>query len=113
MWIMRDQLGELLISLERALRAQRRWGRNSPGEDALQSTQPFAFDTLDFDQWLQWVFVPKLHHLLAEQLPLPQRCAVRPMAEEVYDPVDPAARRLITIIAEIDDLLTHAGARPH
>lgn len=107
---MRDQLGELLTVLEREMRAQERWEPDPPSPRALESTEPFAVDTLEFDQWLQWIFVPKLHHLLARQLPLPENCAVSPMAEETYGPDDPGGQRLITIIAEIDDLLTsHAG----
>ena len=106
---MRDQLVELLAALEREMRAQDRWERHPPAADALRSTQPFAVDTLAFDQWLQWVFVPKLHHLLARQLPLPGNCAVGPMAEEVYGPDSAGGQRLIVIIAEIDALLTTGG----
>ena len=45
------------------------------------------------------------------QLPLPENCAIQPMAEEVYDQEDAGAVRLISIIAEIDTLLTehHGG----
>jgi uncharacterized protein YqcC (DUF446 family) len=46
------------------------------------------------------------------QLPLPQSCAVSPMAEEVYGADDPAGRRLIVIIARIDALLSEEG-NPH
>jgi uncharacterized protein YqcC (DUF446 family) len=109
---MRDELGELLTALEREMRSQERWDALSPGPQALQSTQPFAFDTLEFDQWLQWVFLPKLRQLLAMQLPLPQSCAISPMAEEVYGADDPAGRRLIVIIARIDALLSEEG-NPH
>ena len=94
---MRDQLAALLNSLEVELRVQGRWERQSPPDEALRSTQPFAFDSLGFDQWLQWIFVARLNHLLVHQLPLPGRCAVRPMAEEVYAPDDAAAARLIAI----------------
>lgn len=108
---MRDQLGDLLSALEREMRTQARWERQSPSPEALQSTQPFAFDTLEFDQWLQWVFLPKLNDLLARQLPLPEKCAVSPMAEEVYGPDDAGGKRLILIMAEIDALLTSGGGQ--
>ena len=103
---MRDQLGEFLSALEREMRVQARWEQRAPSREALQSRQPFAVDTLSFDQWLQWIFVPKLSQMLSQQLPLPGNCAVSPMAEEVYGDADPGAQRLIRILAEIDTLLT-------
>jgi len=109
---MRDELGKLLTALEREMRAQDRWDTLAPSAQALQSTQPFAFDTLEFDQWLQWVFLPKLQQLLAMQLPLPRSCAVSPMAEEVYGADHPAGQRLVAIIAQIDALLSEEG-NPH
>ena len=108
---MRDQLSQLLQTLENELRLQGRWDTSAPPPGALRSTQPFAFDTLTFDQWLQWILLPKMHDLLLHQMPLPDNCAIQPMAEEVYDADDSGAARLITIIAEIDSLLTerHGG----
>jgi uncharacterized protein YqcC (DUF446 family) len=106
----RDQLGELLQALEREMRSQGRWERQRPPHQALLSTQPFAVDTLDFDQWLQWIFIPKLNELLVMQLPLPDNCAVGPMAEEVYGPDNPVAERITSIVSEIDSLLTRHGA---
>ena len=103
---MRDELSLLLQSLERELRAQGRWEETPPPPDALNSTEPFAVDTLDFDQWLQWVMLPRMHQLLLRQLPLPANCAIQPMAEEVYGQNDPACTRIVLIIGEIDALLT-------
>ena len=104
---MRDQLNLLLQSLEVELRSQGRWGHEAPDQAALRSTQPFAVDTLHFDQWLQWILLPRLQELLAQQLPLPDNCAIRPMAEEVYGPDDPGGARIVLIVAEIDALLSN------
>ena len=106
---MRDQLKQLLLALEREMRSQGRWEDQPPDEQALASTQPFAVDTLTFDQWLQWLFLPRLHEMLAMQLPLPSNCAVCPMAEEVYGYDDAGGERLRVIIAEIDVLLSEHG----
>ena len=107
----RDELSLLLKSLETEMRAQGRWEEQPPPQEALCSTEPFAVDTLDFDQWLQWILLPKLSELLARQLPLPANCAIQPMAEEVYGPDNPGGRRIAMIVAEIDALLTehHGG----
>ena len=103
---MRDRLGELLRALETELRAQGRWERQTPPAEALASTQPFAVDTLSFDQWLQWILLPRMSELLVLQLPLPANSAIAPMAEEVYESGDPGATRIIMIIADIDLLLS-------
>jgi len=105
---MRDELSQLLRALEQELQSQGRWDETPPAAYALRSKQPFAVDCLSFDQWLQWILLPKLKALLARQLPLPADCAIRPMAEEVYDPVDPGGIRIIQLVAEIDLLLTNS-----
>ena len=106
---MRDQLGELLATLEREMRLQGRWDGHRPPEQSLRSTQPFAVDTLSFDQWLQWIFIPKLQEMLVLQLPLPRSCAVGPMAEEVYGADNTGGQRITLIVSEIDTLLTFQG----
>ena len=103
---MRDQLTSLLNDLERELRLQGRWQPGQPPAEALTSTEPFAVDVLDFDQWLQWILLPRMHELLRRQLPLPMNCAIQPMAEEVYPPDDAGGLRNTAIVAEIDTLLT-------
>jgi len=106
----RDELSLLLDLLERELRAQGRWEDEAPAPEALRSSEPFAVDTLTFDQWLQWILLPRMHELLVRQLPLPADCAILPMAEEVYDTHDPACARILSIIGQIDALLTaHEG----
>ena len=106
---MRDQLTRLLTTLEAELRAQGRWDEEPPADAALQSNQPFAFDRLSFDQWLQWVLLPRMHELLLLQMPLPSSCSIAPMAEEVYGQDGSGGARIILIIADIDLLLTEHG----
>lgn len=106
---MRDHLLQLLQSLETELRSQGRWEDRSPPAGALNSKQPFAIDTLDFDQWLQWVLLPRMNELLARQLPLPSDCAMGPMAEEVYGTEDPGGARITMLINQIDTLINAAG----
>lgn len=103
---MRQELGKLLLALERELRLQGRWDADPPSQAALRSTEPFAVDSLSFDQWLQWILLPRLNELLARQLPLPTHCAIQPMAEEVYGQQDRKAARIVLIVGRIDALLT-------
>ncbi len=109
---MRDELRTLLTQLETELQAQHRWESEPPDAAALRSRQPFAVDTLSFDQWLQWLFLPRMHELLMRQLPLPSDCAIGPMAEEVYRAADAVGSdRIIAIVSQIDSLLGTGSAR--
>lgn len=103
---MRDELSGLLQSLESELRSQGRWDATPPPPHALQSREPFAVDSLSFDQWLQWILLPRMHDLLVRQLPLPTDCAIQPMAEEVYGVDDPGGARIVLLIGRIDGLLS-------
>ncbi|MCC5879418.1 MAG: YqcC family protein [Idiomarina sp.] len=82
------------------------WQQQPPSASALQSTQPFAVDTLDFHQWLQFIMIPRLQALLAADQPLPTRMAVSPMAAQVYKGQLKTHRELIVCIRELDILIS-------
>ncbi|MCR6651062.1 MAG: YqcC family protein [Cellvibrionaceae bacterium] len=77
-------VAEILLDIECELRRSRLWQSEMPSDEALASEQPFALDTLDFHQWLQFILLPRLHHLVDQRLPLPAACGISPVAEEVY-----------------------------
>jgi uncharacterized protein YqcC (DUF446 family) len=107
-----DTLADLLNAVEAELRCQGRWDASRPPANALASNQPFAVDFLTFDQWLQWILLPRLRELLATDAPLPTDCAIQPMAEEVYAEQAPDAQRLVALIGRIDRLLTRRPVPP-
>ena len=67
-------VGVLLVELENELRALGWWESQAPAAQALQSQQPFCVDTLEFSQWLQWVFIPRMQSIVLTQQPLPKQC---------------------------------------
>jgi len=77
-------VAEILLDIECELRRARLWQEHSPTPEALASDQPFALDTLEFHQWLQFILLPRMHELVQQRLPLPAACTISPMAEEVY-----------------------------
>lgn len=94
------QIASLLIDIEAELRRLQQWQHEPPAAAALASTEPFCVDTLSFVQWLQFIFLPRMHALVAaRQLP-PGRCAIRPLAEEYF-----RGGRL-----DVDNLLRAIGA---
>ena len=64
-------LAEQLLLIERELRLQNWWSEQPPMSEALASQQPFCVDTLAFEQWLQWIFLPRMKQLLESAAALP------------------------------------------
>ncbi|MEM9305188.1 MAG: YqcC family protein [Pseudomonadota bacterium] len=71
----------LLQAVQAELERLELWENTPPPEEKLASTAPFAFDTLEFHQWLRWIFVPRTHALLDAGGRLPPNCDIAPMAE--------------------------------
>ena len=90
-----DLLYSLLTDIEQELKALGLWSVQPPPADAFDSSVPFFADRMDFDQWLQWVFLARFHALLDGAYPLPDKCDIAPMAEET----------LRNRLAELDPLL--------
>ncbi len=59
-------LAEQLLLIERELRALGVWAMEAPSLEALASQEPFCVDTLSFEQWLQWIFLPRMKTILEE-----------------------------------------------
>ncbi|MEZ5530222.1 MAG: YqcC family protein [Porticoccaceae bacterium] len=104
------ELATVLFALEGQLRAMALWSEQVPDPVALASTQPFAVDTLAFEAWLQFIFLPRMRQLLDSGSRLPEACAIAPMAEEYFRLQGREAETLITLLAEIDCLLSPKAA---
>ena len=101
------RLRQQLQQLESALREAALWGAQPPSQQAMASAMPFMYDTLQIEEWLQWVFVPRLHALLDAQAPLPSSCSVHPLAEHEWSSRMPngAHGPALQLLAEIDATL--------
>ena len=109
-----QRIADVLQEIENILRTSGRWGRDRPEKSALASIQPFCIDTLDFDQWLQWVFLPRMKQILELQQPLPSKSGIHPYAEESLDKNDPSTHQLLNLIKRFDELiLIQSSARHH
>ncbi|MDG0970236.1 MAG: YqcC family protein [Porticoccaceae bacterium] len=103
-----NQLKLLLDELEIQLRDTNQWSNQPLPPETLISDQPFALDKLNFNQWLQFLFVPRLQTLCIEQLDFPQTSSVAPMAEEFYAVYKVDGTKITSILAHIDHLITSA-----
>ncbi len=100
-----DQIASLLIDLEALLRHSGLWAERRPSPQAMASTVPFAVDTMPLENWLQFIFIPRMRGLVAARAPMPSNCEVLPVAEEAFDKVN---RELLAVIARLDVLISDA-----
>ena len=103
----REQLSDLLIAVENELRTLGLWQQKTPPPQALASTEPFAIDKLSFNQWLQFIFLPRMAEILESTSALPESCSVAPMAEEFCKAEQVDGTSLIRHLAATDKLITH------
>ncbi|QKZ03006.1 MULTISPECIES: YqcC family protein [Pseudomonas] len=103
------QIADHLLLIERELRVQGWWDETPPSAEQLASQEPFSVDTLDFSQWLQWIFLPRMKQILEQDLPLPNASGILAMAEMVYANDAHKSRGIRVLLHQFDELITQAG----
>lgn len=98
----RQLLAKQLNELETAMRHKSLWQAERPSEQALASTEPFAIDSLNFSQWLQFIFIEKIAQLLQLNLALPTAMAISPMATEYFKVQADSCPEIVALITRID-----------
>ena len=97
-------MADALLELERELRALGLWSPQVPSTADLFSQEPFCLDTLDFEQWLQWVFIPRMAAIIEAGGSMPPGCNIQPMAEESFAHLGRRRHELLSILGRIDRL---------
>ncbi len=98
-----ESLSLYLIQLEGALKEAQCWQVEPPSAEQLASQQPFSIDTLAPEAWLQWVFIPQMRQLIAEQKTLPSGYLIGPYFEQCWQG-DSRYQTVLAIIADIDEV---------
>jgi uncharacterized protein YqcC (DUF446 family) len=96
------EIAGLVDRIEFEMRAVGIWGQVAPDTDQLGSALPFCVDTLRFEQWLQWVFLPRMRGLMRNHQPLPTTSAIAPMAQECLAHLGPRTTSLLIMIERFD-----------
>lgn len=102
-------LADQLLLVERELRVQGWWAVNPPSAEALASVEPFCVDSMAFEQWLQWIFLPRMKALLEAGAALPAVSGIRPMAEMVFQQRLGEAAGLLAVLEDFDRLIGGAA----
>jgi uncharacterized protein YqcC (DUF446 family) len=104
------ELAEQLLLIERELRALGVWTSSPPDAQALASQEPFCVDTLSLDQWLQWVFLPRMMIILERGETLPTVSGILAMAEMVYRDQPQHVAGLLKALERFDVLISRGDA---
>jgi uncharacterized protein YqcC (DUF446 family) len=101
-----NALRDLLPELEAELRATGFWSDTSPEKEIYHSTMPFAADRIGVEQWLQWIFIPRVKQLIESGGDLPTDCSIHPYALECFRGKEVRVENLLDILYRIDELLS-------
>ncbi len=99
------RLDALLDRLRETLVFMKLWEDEPPAPGAFESRLPFAADTMEFHQWLQWIFLPTLYVLMEKQQPLPSGSDVASMGEVWCQMRGLCGDRIVVVLREIDGCL--------
>lgn len=97
-------LAAKIQEIETEMRGIGMWSDVAPSADKFQSRVAFFGDTMSFDQWLQFVFLPRVHEVLAGKSPAPASSSVGAYAVREFDGLD-KANRLTGLLGEFDRLI--------
>ena len=101
-----NRVSDGLLRIEMELRQLGYWEQERPSDQALGSQQPFCIDTLAFNQWLQFIFLPRMKVLVEQEQDLPRVSGVAPMAEEFFRREPVTGEALISVLSEMDSILS-------
>lgn len=71
----------------------------------MRSAEPFCYDTMGFDEWLQWVFLPRMKAILENGSLLPEESLILPLAEEFCRSHAGETMVLLELIQQFDQLI--------
>lgn len=105
-----EQIEQALKEIELVMKKLDIWsdGKNRPDERAFLSQSPFFLDTMSFEQWLEFVFVPRFYELIKNNLSLPENVVIHTYAQEFYRGRWQEYKELIQILMKFDKLFAKA-----
>lgn len=101
----RDALIAITDSIEAELKRIELWANDAPSQQALASPEPFCYDTLEFSDWMQWVFLPRMREALSDVRDMPDRSNIHAYAEEVLRASGADTDQLLFLIKTFDELV--------
>ncbi len=70
--------------IESALKDCNLWALAPPSQEAMASTIPFAVDTMPLENWLQFIFLPRMRESIDNRQLPPGPAQIFPIVEEAF-----------------------------
>jgi len=99
---LQQEVTRYLEQIEAEMRRIGMWQAEPLQPEQLEFTEAFAMDTMAFSQWLQFIFLPRVHEAVAANR-FPKNSSVGAQAVREFDG-QPEASGLITLLSEFDGL---------
>ena len=106
--MLRQQLLLLLDRVETEMNVVGMWGNTMPTPESFQSELPFFYDTMSFEEWVQWVYMARFREMIKTNQLLPRGSDVSPMAEESFKGRGQNCEGIITALRAFDGALERA-----
>src|SRR5262245_18365896 len=90
--------------IEAELKRLNRWCGEPLSDEKFENMGAFGSNTMTFEQWLQFVLIPRLLSLVEEQSEFPDESSLAPYAIRYFDG-DGDADRLHEILHDLDELI--------
>lgn len=100
------EVADLMLELEKELRQHELWVDESPSLEQQMSTEPFACDVMPLQQWLQWIFLPRMKAIVESDADVPHACNISAYAEETLAKLEQDTTSVVNIIRQIDEVLS-------
>lgn len=95
----------LLNEIELEMQRIALWQGQPPEHSTFLSEQPFALDTMESYQWLQWIFLPRMRAIIDANADIPRNFMLYPYFEEALKKEDLDVLPLLMLIKRLDDLV--------
>jgi uncharacterized protein YqcC (DUF446 family) len=100
-----QRLAQKADEIENELRRLNRWQHLPLSSKKFENIGAFGSNTMTFEQWIQFVLVPRLDHIVLNKGELPADSMLATYAVRVFDG-DPDASNLIGLLTELDELVS-------
>jgi len=98
------QVSNKATEIEAELKRLNRWSAEPLPPAKFENMGAFGSNTMTFEQWLQFILIPRIHAIVEEKGEFPNNSMLAPYAIRVFDG-DPEAGKLHDLLYELDKLI--------
>lgn len=101
----KEKIKQILALLEDNLKNSELWSEEEISEEKRSSKVPFCADTLSYPEWLQFVFIRRMHAIVDGEDELPSASGLFPMAQVYFGRDIFRYRELASVLLKLDRAL--------